>query len=110
MPKGEYLTVRMKYDKPGELVYLRPGNLKGTNQPFALYERHTYYDVQARYTARFGPIFNTDPNKNITLELYSVAALREASEKASRSVILRLPDGPLPKHGIPQDLELKERK
>jgi hypothetical protein len=110
LPKGEYLTVRMKYGKPGDLVYLRPGNLKGTDQPFALYERHVYYDAQARYTARFGPIFNTDPNKDITLELYAVAALREASAKASRSATLRLPTGPLPNHEMPQELKVEPRK
>ena len=110
LPKGEYLTVRMKYGKPGELVYLRPGNLKGTDQPFALYERHVYYDAQARYTARFGPIFNTDPNKDITLELYAVAALREASAKASRSATLRLPPGSLPNHEMPQELKVEPRR
>src|SRR5205814_959079 len=110
LPKGEYLTVRMKYGKPGELITLRPGNLKGTDQPFALYERHVYYDAQARYTARFGPIFNSDPNKDITLELYAVAALCESSEKAARAATLRLPAGPLPNHEMPQELKVEPRK
>jgi hypothetical protein len=108
LPKGEYLTVRMKYAKPGELVFLRPGNLKGTEQPFALYERHIYYDAQGRYTARFGPIYDTDPNKEPTLELYSVAALRETAAK--RSVSLRLPAGALPQHEMPQELIVEPRK
>jgi hypothetical protein len=110
LPMGKYLTVRMKYGKPGDLVYLRPGNLKGTDQPFALYERHTYYDAQGRYTAHFGPLFSDDPNKDITLELYSVSTLRQASEKASRSAVLRLPAGTVPQHEMPQELIVAPRK
>ena len=104
LPDGEYLTVRIKYGKPGELVYLRPGNLKGTEQPYLLHERHVYFDAQGRYTARFGPIHNDDPNKEITMELYSVADLKEA--KTTRSVTVRLPSGPLPSlDDMPQELK-----
>jgi hypothetical protein len=110
LPKGIYLTVRMKYGKPGELVYLRPGSLKGTDQPFALYEQHSYYDGHARYTARFGPIFDDEPNKDITLELHSVATLRETAEKASRAVELRFPAGELPTHEMPPELRVEPRK
>jgi hypothetical protein len=110
LPKGLYLTVRMKYGKPGELVYLRPGNLKGTDQPFALYEQHSYYDGHARYTARFGPIFDDEPNKNVALELHSIAALREDSEKKARAVELRLPAGELPNHEMPAELRVEPRK
>jgi hypothetical protein len=110
LPKGEYLTVRMKYGKPGELVYLRPGNLKGTDQPFALYEQHAYYDGHSRYTARFGPIFDSEPHKEVTLELHSVATLREAAQKATRSVELRLPPGELPNHEMPPELRIEPRK
>ncbi len=109
LPDGVYLTVRFKYGKPGEFVFLRPGNLKGPNQPYVLHERHVYYDAQARYTVRFGPLFDTDQNKDITLDLYSVADLKEASAKASRSVEVRLPVGPLPTHILPQDLEIQPR-
>ena len=108
LPRGKYLTVRMKYGKPGELVYLRPGNLKGTDQPFALYEQHAYYDGHARYTARFGPIFDVEPHKEVTLDLHSVAALR--AEKATRSVELRLPPGELPNHEMPPELRIEPRK
>ncbi len=109
LPEGTYLTVRIKYGKPGELVYLRPGNLKGTEQPFLLHEQHVYYDAQARYTARFGPIFNDDPNKEITMELYSVADLKEA--QTTRSVTLRLPGGRLPMlDDMPQELKVEPRK
>ncbi|HEV3436259.1 MAG TPA: vWA domain-containing protein, partial [Gemmata sp.] len=110
LPKGEYLTIRMKYGKPGELVFVRPGNLKGTKQPYTLYERHVYYDAQTRYTARFGPIFDTDLNKDITLDLYAVAGLREASVRSSRSVTVRFPAGELETLKMPQELTVPPRK
>ncbi|HEV3384648.1 MAG TPA: vWA domain-containing protein, partial [Gemmata sp.] len=110
LPKGEYLTVRMKYGKPGELVFVRPGNLKGTNQPYELNERHVYYDAQSRYTARFGPIFDSDLNKDITLDLYSLAGLRDASERSSRSVRIRFPAGDLESLKMPQELTVSPRK
>lgn len=110
LPKGEYLTIRMKYGKPGELVFVRPGNLKGTKQPYALYERHVYYDAQSRYTARFGPIFDSDINQDITLDLYALAGLREASVRSSRSVTLRFPAGELESLKMPQELTVPPRK
>ena len=109
LPKGQYLTIRMKYGKPGELVYLRPGNLRGTDQPFTIYEHHTYYDTQARYTARFGPI-DADTNKDITLDLHAVADLKATSEKQARSVTVRLPAGSLKTIEMPQELEVAPRK
>ena len=97
----------MKYGKPGELACLRPGNLKGTEQPFAIYERHTYYDTQSHTTARFGPI-DADTNKDITLDLHAVADLRAMSEKGKRSVTL--PVASLKTIVMPQELEVKPRK
>ncbi len=110
LPKGEYLTVRMQYEKPGELVFVRPGNLKGTKQPYELYERHVYYDAQARYTARFGPIFDTDLNKEITLDLYSLAALREESTRNMGALTFRFPKGDLESLKMPDDLNVPPRK
>jgi hypothetical protein len=109
-PPGEYLTVRFKYGKPGDYIFVRPGNFKGPEQPYKLYERHVYYDEPARYTARFGPVYDTDPNKDITLDVYSIADLKELSKQASRSVEVRLPPGPLPTNGMPQELEIQPRK
>jgi hypothetical protein len=110
LPKGEYLTIRMKYGKPGELVFVRPGNLKDVEQPYSLYERHVYYDSQSLYTARFGPIFDSDRNKDITIDLYAVAGLREASERGSRAVKIRFPAGDLESLTMPQELTVPPRK
>lgn len=110
LPKGIYLTVRMNYGKPGELVYLRPGGLKGTGQRFTLYEHHAYFDGHSRYTARFGPIFDSDKTRDVTLELHPVAALRELSKKQSRAIELRLPAGELPNHEVPPELRLQPGK
>ena len=93
----------------GLLVYLRAGNFKGTEQPFLLHERHVYYDAQSRYTVRFGPLFDTDPNREVTLDLYAVASLKEASAKAGRSVTVRPPAGRLESFGMPQELEVLPR-
>ena len=110
LPKGDYLTIRMKYGKPGELVLVRPGNLKGANQPYELYERHTYYDAAALYTARFGPIFDSDANKEITVDLYAIAGLRETSVRSSRSATIRFPAGEMESLKMPQELKVEPRK
>jgi hypothetical protein len=107
-PEGDYLTVRVKYAKPGEFVFVRPGNIKGGDQLFQLYERHVYYDSHSLYTARFGPLRDTDPNKNITLDLYSVADLKEAAAK--RAVTVRMREGALKEYGMPQELEIQPRR
>jgi hypothetical protein len=110
LPRGEYLTVRINYGKPGEPVIVRPGNLKGINQPYELYERHLYYDSHARYTARFGPISDNELNKKITLVLYSVAGLKDASMMNSRWLTFRFPAGDLETLTMPQELTAPPRK
>jgi hypothetical protein len=106
-PAGRYLTVRLKYDK-GELVFLRAGNLKGPNQYYQLYQQHTYYDDCGRYTARFGPLLDGDPQREVKLDLHAVADLKEKAKSESRSVVVevRAPDGEkLPKLTMPQRLK-----
>jgi hypothetical protein len=110
LPPGQYLTVRLKYGRPGEMVYLRPGNFKGTDQPYQLHEQHVYYDEHALYTVRFGPLYDTDPHKTVTLQLHSVADIREESVRTKRSVAVQPPDGALRPITIPQPLEVGPRE
>jgi hypothetical protein len=98
IPKGKYLTIRIQStkpgdrDAPGERVFLHPPAWKGNDRPWLLHQHHAYYDAHGRYTARFGPITDNDPDETITFALYSVEDLK----KSSRAVTVKLPDGPLP--------------
>jgi hypothetical protein len=92
LPEGKYLTVRVQYGTPGKPVFLRPGSLKGTRQAYLLSEQHLYYDSQARYTARFGPLMPAELADALTLELYSVAEIRKAAEQSGRAVTIRVPN------------------
>ena len=62
------------------------------------------------FNRSFQSLFDTDPNKDVTLDLYSVADLKDASAKASRSVRVTVPPGPLPSLTTPPDLETPPRK
>jgi hypothetical protein len=103
LPKGTYLTVRLKYPGPGQLVFLRPGALKGTNQPFALYEQHLYFDAQQKYTARFGPLDRDELNTAVDLDLFTLADLKGAAEGTYQATV-QIIDRPLVDHPVPDDL------
>lgn len=111
LPPGDYLTVRLKYGEPGKPVFLRPGKLKGTNQPFALHERHLYFDGIARYTARFGPLEKADLEGGVDLELYAVSEIKERATGSARSATIRFPqEQPLPTFPLSGELTLYPAK
>ena len=109
--QAKYLTVRLQYTKPGELVFLRPGGWKDKDARLVtLQEQHSYYDAHARYTARFGPLAPDDYNSTQKLELFSVAALRDHARKAEREAKLIFPARPLEAYDFSSRITLTEPK
>src|SRR5207249_68723 len=86
LPEGKYLTVRLGYPEPGKPVFVRPGALKGTEQPYALYEKHQYFDAVGRYTARFGPITDEDRKYPVVLEIHSITDLKAQADRTGHTV------------------------
>jgi hypothetical protein len=87
LPEGTYLTVRLDYPDRTRPVFVRPGELKGSDQPYALYERHQYYDGVGRYTARFGPLTKADKERRVDLEVHSVNALKAQADAGNYTVV-----------------------
>ena len=109
--QSKYLTVRLQYSKPGEMVFLRPGGWKDKDAKLVVpQEQHTYYDAHARYTARFGPLAPDDFDTTQKLELFSVAALRDHARKADWAAKLSFPERPLEAYDYSHRITLTEPK
>ena len=108
---SKYLTVRLQYAKPGEMVFLRPGGWKDKDAKLVtLQEQHSYYDAHARYTARFGPLAPDDFSSTQKLELFAVGALRDHARKADRAAKVSFPDRPLEIYDFSSRITLTETK
>ncbi len=109
--QSKYLTVRLQYSKPGEMVFLRPGGWKDKDAKLVVpQEQHSYYDAHARYTARFGPLAPDDFDSTQKLELFSVAALRDHARKADRAAKLSFPERPLEAYDYSHRITLSDPK
>ena len=108
---SKYLTVRLRYAKPGEPVFLRPGGWKDKDAKLVVPgERHSYYDAHSRYTARFGPLAPDDFDTTQKLELFSVATLRDHARQAGRAAKLAFPDRTLEAYDYTHRITLTEPK
>lgn len=105
----KYLTVWFSTGKPGEQVFARTtGWGEETTRPVE--ERHAFYDPQARYTAKFGPLTPGQAEAVVTLELYSVAALRDRAKQTGRGVSHSFAGGKLDSYSLPPTLLLNPKK
>jgi hypothetical protein len=87
---GGYLTLRLTHD-PGKPVLVRV-LLQGITQQWTLGEEHRFFGNANRYTATFGPLRPEDVSRRLTLQFYSVKAIKEMSKPVS----LDLPNSPEP--------------
>ena len=74
---GEYLVLQMSYPPGPAAVFVQPEELKRDDPRMTMRQEHKFYEKTGLYTARFGPLDESEKRRGFSLQFFSMQSMKK---------------------------------